>query len=166
MKVNCGVASCRQKVGTPQSLRSTSIYVLHLHESMWQKSVFVFSIYQSSFGIQKRKIWWARTEEIQTITKQSLLTIFIQILFTTDGLYENHYKWDEDENKKLLLFVPAWLGHLLAFVFHLVHSFTKLNSQSEWSLSLTGSTAIQQDADGLTSARGVEHTTKTRPTDA
>lgn len=27
---------CRQKVGTPQSLRSTNIYVLHLHESMWQ----------------------------------------------------------------------------------------------------------------------------------
>lgn len=55
------------------------------------------------------------------------------------------YKWDEDENEKLLLFAPAWLGHLLAFVFHLVHLFTKLNSQLEWSLSLTGSTAIQQE---------------------
>lgn len=77
------------------------------------------------------------------------------------------------KNEKSLLYVPSLLCHLLAFVTFVVllmHWFTKLNSQSEWSLSPTGSFAnstcsIGQNSDGgLTSADGADNTAKTSPT--
>lgn len=49
------------------------------------------------------------------------------------------FRWNEDEKR-----VPSWLRCLLAFDTSfslLVQWFTKLNSQSEWSLTLTGTAA-------------------------